>query len=330
MQQLTCQTSADLVRATHRVVIGGHVRPDGDCLGSMVALGLGLRAHGVDVSIVMPEAIPARYRFLAPYFATATPTTPPELIIVVDTSDPHRIALPAALQACGAPLLVIDHHAAGAHVADYLWCNATYGAAALMIYDLLNALECKLTMPIAEALYTGILTDTGCFTYPNADERIFALALELVQMGLDTARIARDIYQSVSLAATRLLGATLATLECHDQGRIAIMHISQAMLRETGATPADTEDLINFARAIDTVVVAALAIEQADGTVRLGLRSKDPQVNVGQLAWEMGGGGHVCAAGVTLHEPLPTLLARLPALLHAFLTRHVTPVPTQV
>jgi len=328
MQLLTCQTTADLLRRARHVLIGGHIRPDGDCLGAMAALGLGLRAHGIEASMIMPEPIPHRYQFLAPHFTPASPPGTPDLLIVLDTSDRPHIALPADVLACGAPLLVIDHHVAGAHQADLLWCDPSYGAAACMVYDLLGALQCDLSAPIAEALYTGILTDTGCFTYPNADERIFALALRLVQQGLDTARIARDVYQCVSLAATRLLGATLNTLQCHDHNRIAIMHVSCAMLRETGAVPADTEDLINVARAIDSVLVAALVTEQNDGHVRLSLRSKDRRVNVGQLARQLGGGGHVCASGATLHEPLGTVLARLPALLHNFLQASFSPACT--
>lgn len=319
MQRLTCQSAAELLRAARRVLIGGHIRPDGDCLGGMAALGLGLRARGADVSMVMPEFIPPRYQFLAQHFSATAPAATPDLLVVLDTSDRPRIALPASVLACGAPLLVIDHHAAGAHQADYLWCDPSYGAAACMVYELLCALPCDVTLPIAEALYTGILTDTGCFTYPNADERIFALALRLVQQGLDTARIARDVYQNVSLAATRLLGATLNTLQCHDNNRIAIMHVSCAMLRETGAVPADTEELINVARAIDSVVIAALVTEQEDGRVRVSLRSKDRRVNVGELAARLGGGGHVCASGATLSESLHAVLARLPVLLQNFL-----------
>lgn len=327
MQHLNCQTTADLLRRARRVLIGGHIRPDGDCLGAMAALGLGLRAHGAAVSMIVPEPVPARYRFLAPHFSASPPPASPDLLVVLDTSDRPRIALPAGLLACGAPLVVIDHHAAGAHQADFLWCDPSYGAAACMVYDLLCALQCDLTLAIAEALYTGILTDTGCFTYPNADERIFALALRLVQQGLDTARIARDVYQCVSLPATRLLGATLNTLQCHDNNRIAIMHVSCAMLRETGAVPADIEDLINVARAIDSVVVAALVTEQDDGRVRLSLRSKDRSVNVGQLAWRLGGGGHVCASGATLDDTLDAALARLPALLQNFLAESSSPTP---
>ncbi|MCX7847426.1 MAG: bifunctional oligoribonuclease/PAP phosphatase NrnA [bacterium] len=329
MQLLTCQTSAERLRAARTVLIGGHLRPDGDCLGAMAALGLGLRALGSSVTILMPEPIPSRYRFLAHHFLPTAPIDPPDLIVILDTADPQRIALPHSLHRSGAPLLVIDHHVAGAHEADFLWCDPSYGAAAAMVCDLLDFLACPLSPAIAEAIYTGILTDTGCFTYPNADERIFALALRLVRQGLDTARIARDVYQSVPLAATRLLAAMLATLESHDEGRIAIMHITLEMLHTTGATQADTEDLINVARAIDSVLIAALVTEQPDGRVRLSLRSKDPLINVGLLAHQLGGGGHLCASGATLHEPLASVLARLPTLLRSFLAESLTPLPTR-
>ncbi len=321
MRHLTCQQTAELLRRAHRVVVGGHVRPDGDCLGAMAALGLGLHAAGIAATMVMTEPVPARYRFLAPHFTAAAPDSAADLIVVVDTSDRARIALPDALLSHGTPLLVIDHHAVGAHQADYVWCDPTQGAAACMIHDVLQAMQVAVRGPMADALYTGILTDTGCFTYPNADERVFALAHALVRAGVDTAQIARHVYESTSLAATRLLGAVLATLQCSAGARIAVMHVSQSMLRATGAVQSDIEDLINIARNIDSVVIAALITEQDDGRVRISLRSKDTRVNVGALAQTLGGGGHCCAAGATVDESLDLFLPRVPVLLEEFLAQ---------
>ncbi len=325
MSSLDLSATTRLLRTAARILILGHVRPDGDCVGSMIALALGLRAHGAAVQAWSTDATPARYRFLDQLI------TPPlhndfsafDLLVLLDTATTERAAIAPAAFAAGVPSLLIDHHLPVATSATFACINPHESAAACIVYDLLLALPTPITAPIAAALYTAIITDTGNFTYQNTTPRTFDIARMLLDTGLDVAAIATQIYNTVPVMQLHLLGAALATLELTNDGAGAFMYLTKEALQRCDATSLDVEDFVNYPRSLDGVKIAATLTEMPEnGHVRISLRSKTSAVNVNPLARAFGGGGHVCASGAVVQEALPALLPRFRAALSEYLTQY--------
>ncbi len=325
MQSLDLTATVQLLRTAARILILGHVRPDGDCVGSMIALTLGLRAHGTAVQAWSAEAAPARYRFLEPLI------TPPlhndfsafDLLVLLDTATTERAAIDPAAFVAGVPTLIIDHHLPVATSATFACTNSRESAAACIVYDLLRALPTPISAPIAAALYTAIITDTGNFTYQNTTPRTFDIARVLLETGLDIAAISSHVYNSVPVTQLHLLREALATLELTNNGAGAFMYLTKDTLQRYNATSLDVEDFVNYPRSLDSALIAATLMELPEsGHVRISLRSKSSAVNVNPLACAFGGGGHVCASGAVVKEPLATFLPRFRAAFSRYIEQY--------
>jgi phosphoesterase RecJ-like protein len=306
-------------------LILGHVRPDGDCVGSMVALTLGLRACGKDAQAWSTDAAPTRYAFLEPCI------TPPrhsrfadfDLLVLLDTATLERAAIDDAAFTCGVPSLIIDHHLPVESNATFACIQQQESAAGCIVHDILCALPTPITAPVAAALYAAILTDTGNFTYQNTTARAFDIARALLETGIDIAAIAAQIYNTVPAMQLHLLAAALATLELTNNGAGAFMYLTKEALQRYDATSLDVEDFVNYPRSLAGVKIAATLTEMPEnGQVRISLRSKTSAVNVNPLARAFGGGGHVCASGAVVKEPLQTFLPRFRAALSEYLQQY--------
>ena len=321
MERITTHRAAALIRAARRVLIAGHVRPDGDVIGSMAALALGLRQASIPADAWANTPVPPRYAFLEPAILVPPSQCPHsfDLCVLLDTPSFSRIDLdPSLVRGC-ASVLAIDHHPDSGDFATHGCVDTSAAATVILVHDILRALGATITKSIADALYTGLLTDTGCFTYSNTDRRAFALALALADAGADAAGVARMVFNTMTRQQVRLLADMLATLEFPCGGKAALMHISNAMFARTGTSEADIEEYVNHARAIDGVRVAALLTETSGGShVRISLRSKTPDVPVNVLAGQYGGGGHACAAGATVDGGLDAVLPPFRRALESF------------
>ena len=320
-ERLTPREAAACIRTARSILVTSHVRPDGDALGSMVALTLGLRQIGIEAEAWAATPVPHRYSFLDRVIVT-----PPraamrkfDLCIVLDTAIIARTDLDHALiRACSA-LLAVDHHPDLGEF-SHACIDTSAGATAILVHDILIALGVTITTPIADALYVGVLTDTGSFTYSNTNCRAFALALAMVNAGTDPGFVARMVYSTMTKPQILLLADMLTTLEFLGGGKAALMHISNAMFARTGSTEADIEDFVNHARAIEGVRVAALLCESGGTHVRISLRSKTPDVAVNTLAAQYGGGGHPCASGALVDGTLADVLPPFRSALESFAT----------
>jgi phosphoesterase RecJ-like protein len=320
-ERLAPREAGACIRAARSVLVTSHVRPDGDSIGSMVALTLGLRQAGIEAVAWAATPVPRRYSFLDPAI-----TQPPraadqlfDLCVILDTATLSRVDLDQGLvRACGG-ILAVDHHP---DLGEFprACIDTTAGATAILVHDILGAMGVTITRPMADALYAGVLTDTGSFTYSNTDHRAFALALAMVDAGTDPALVARMVYDTMTRPQILLLADMLSTLEFLGGGRAALMHISDAMFARTGSTEADIEDFVNHARAIEGVRVAALLSESGGTQVRISLRAKTPDVAVNTLAARYGGGGHPCAAGATVAGRLADVLPSFRTTLESFAT----------
>jgi phosphoesterase RecJ-like protein len=295
------------IRSRHRFVVTSHARPDGDGIGSALALGQILRAMGKDAQVVMYDGVPRIYQNL-PFanLVVQANSVPPNDAVILLECDTTRRTLLDGLDKCF--LINIDHHVSGRNFAAVNWIDSSVMATAELVYRLARLACVPVDRDIATCLYTALMTDTGSFMFEGTNERTFTVARELVLAGADPAHCARQIYFGHSTAKVRLLGAALSNL--HREGPLAWISVSQEQMRAFDAREEDCEGLVNYALAIADVQVAIFFRELPDARFRVSLRSKG-EVNVSMVAEHFGGGGHKCASGFSIDGPLNVAVSRI-------------------
>jgi phosphoesterase RecJ-like protein len=304
----------DDIRRRQRFLITSHARPDGDSIGSQLAMAYALDALGKDVRIVNADAAPEHYLDfpgMDRIEITRQVDADVDALIVMECSDLGRTGI-AGLERHH--IINIDHHAGNRMYGALNWFDESAAACGEMVFDIIRALEVPLSFEIATHIYLAILTDTGSFHHSNITPRTFDICRQTVEAGVSPAAMARRVFDSNSFGKLKLIGALLDRMELLDHGRVAVLYLDDAMLRACGCTHNDTEGLINLpltAREIQAVVF--FKGTTAD-EVRVSMRSKY-DVDVRLVASEHGGGGHRNAAGFTVPGPLaevrPRIIARL-------------------
>lgn len=290
-----------VLREGERFLVCSHSRPDGDAVGSMLAMGMLLEQMGKRADLVTADRIPAIYRSLpgAENIRHALRVYGPyDAAILLECDGLERAKLRGLEDFF---LINIDHHLSGRPYAQLNWID--FGAASVgeLVYRLVKAAGAKLTREMAICLYTTVLTDTGGFTYGSVGESTFALAREFVLAGADPVSIARDVCYSATTSKILLLGAALHNL--NREGRLAWLSVTHNDMVRTCAIEEDCEGIVNVALGIVGVEVAAFLRELPERQIRVSLRSKG-KINVAEIAERLGGGGHGNAAGCTLDGPL--------------------------
>ena len=289
----------DAILSRQRFLITSHARPDGDSIGSQLAMAFALDALGKSVRIVNADAAPDHYQEFPGMerieIAPSVEGANVDAVIVMECSDLSRTGV-SGLESQF--IINIDHHAGNRMYGAINWYDLTAAACGEMVFDVIAALGVTLTPEIATHIYLAILTDTGSFHHSNITPRTFEICRECVEAGVNPAVMARRVFDSNSFGKLKLIGSLLDDMELEDEGRLAVLHMDDEMLRSAGATHNDTEGLINLpltAREIQAVVFFKIG---TDGQVRVSLRSKY-DVDVRQVANAYGGGGHKNAAGFT-------------------------------
>jgi phosphoesterase RecJ-like protein len=291
----------EAIQEGERFLVCSHSRPDGDAVGSMLAVGMLLRQLGKRADLVAADRIPAVYRSLPG--ATEIRNVMRvhgkyDAVILLECDGIARTRL-RGLEPFF--LINIDHHASGKEFGQLNWIDRDACSVGEMVHRLVQAAGCALTAEMATCLYTTLLTDTGGFCYGGIRPSTFALAGELVQAGAEPVRIARDVYFANPLSKMLLLGAALGNMR--REGALAWLHVTHQDMLRTSAAEEDCEGIVNYALSIAGVEAAVFLRELPDGRIRLSLRSKG-QVNVAAISERLGGGGHENAAGCTLDGPL--------------------------
>lgn len=306
-----------------RFLLTTHVRPDGDGLGSQVALAEVLRRRGKEVEIVIASTLPARYQFLntgsqIKRFASGTSSwRQAEVIIVLDTGTWNQLGdFGPALRESSAAKMVIDHHQTQDDLGAVRFLDATAEATGRLVYEAIRALGEPLTPWVAEGLYVALAMDTGWFRHSNTRPATFALAGELVAAGARPDALYELLFEQNSLPRLKLMGLVLDRLQTTANGTVAYTELRLADYEASGATPQDSEDLINLPRSLSGVEVALFFMEQPRGGVKVSFRSRS-RVDVAKLAERFGGGGHRLASGATLEGSLEQARQRV---LEALLT----------
>ncbi len=295
------------LREGGRFAVLSHVRPDGDALGSQLALGLSLKRLGKDVRIWNEEGMLEKYSFLPSANLLTKPPADPEdvdVAIALDTAIQNRLgtALPAVRSA--KVWINIDHHPSNPGYGDLVYINPKTPATGQILFELIRSEKLPIDAAIAENLYVAISTDTGSFQYPNTTARTFEIAAELVRAGVDVGRVSQLTYENYPRRRSELLRDLLGTMRFEANDRVASFSLSLATAKKLGVLPEDNEGLIDHLRAIHGVIVAVFFEELADGKVRVSMRSKSEKVNVCAICEKFGGGGHVLAAGARLRGTL--------------------------
>jgi phosphoesterase RecJ-like protein len=318
--------SADFSRlltalAGRKIVVIGHARPDGDCIGSQVALARVLTARGFDVICVNPDPVPRRLLFLVKgmtFLRTDDVVTSTEdrAAIFVDCAD-HARAGERLKARYPQPVAVIDHHLSNVGYATANLVDSASAATCEILAGVFFDNDLPVDAQSAQALYTGILTDTGQFRFNSTSRRCFVLAGELVARGAQPTEAGYQLYERETEGKMQLLRHYLASLKLECGGRVCVGKLPAGIFEQTGTSVEDTEGLVDYARSIDGVDIGALIEEKSDGTVKASLRAKEPVYRVDLVAAQFNGGGHACAAGLNLKSGAEGFYERLVAALAA-------------
>jgi phosphoesterase RecJ-like protein len=310
----------DLVRRHQRFLLTTHVRPDGDGLGSMLALDDTLRRMGKDVQMTVASSFPPSYRFLDPagrirhFRLPGDDCRHAEVVIILDTGTWSQLGdFGTFLRGQNSAKVVIDHHPTQDDLGGQRFVDISAEATGRLIFEAIHALSEPLSADAATALFVAVSTDTGWFRHANAQAPAFALASQLVRAGAQPEALYDKLFESNSLGRLKLLGLVLGRLQLTNDGKVAHTEIRRNDYEATGATPHDTENLVNYTRSIEGVEVGVIFMEQPRGGVKVSFRSR-AAVDVGRIAEQFGGGGHRLASGATVEASLDDARARV---LHA-------------
>lgn len=299
---------ASALRSAQRIAIAAHVRPDGDAVGSVMGLALSLRAMGKTVHALLEDGVPSNLTFLP---ETATVLQPPyaaldiDCAVALDTATHERVgeATKAALGV--APLLInIDHHGTNPGYGHLNHVDSDQPAVGQIVYELLKEGDFPLTDAVLQHLFTAISTDTGSFQFSCTTARSHEIASEMMRAGLDTAHLAKMLYQTYPARRLSLMRAMLNEMQFRAEGRVVSWNLTQKLMNEVQMESGDTEGIIDTLRMIDSVVSAVIFEELPDGKIRVSSRSKDARLDVSAVCAQFGGGGHRMAAGARMKGPI--------------------------
>ncbi len=299
------------LRNNNHILVVSHNHPDGDAIGSLIAMGLSLNTWDKKITLFNESPIPAAYRFLPSVNRVVRKinSTSYDVAMILDCGDLERIGK-AVSTVRNVPVIInIDHHVTNTRFGNFQLIDTSACATAEIIYRLIKAMAIPINKEIATSIYTGILTDTGSFRFCNTNSSAFSICQEMVEMGVDPYNIAKRVYGSYSLDRIKLLNLALNSIEVSDNGKLSIMILAKHMFDETNTKPEDVDGFINYAKNIEDVKVAALVQENYNSTGKLkspnmfhvSLRS-DGTIDVSRIASLFGGGGHSSAAGFNIES----------------------------
>lgn len=294
-----------LINQYDNIFIGSHVEPDGDNIGSTLALAMAIKKlkRKGNVKVVKTDDIPRDYHFLPNInlIEEQDINQTVDLFISLDSSDMNRLGVGKDFARKAKKVINIDHHITNDNFGDINIVSPLSGATGEIVYEFINNMKVDIDKEIATCIYTAISTDTGSFMYSNTTHKTHLIVAELLKMEIDINSINVNLYQSRSMDRTKLFINSLNNLETFLDEQIGVVTITQEMLKLNNAKMEDTEGIISFIRGIDSIEVACLLKEINDGETKVSLRSKT-QIDVSKIANKFHGGGHIRAAGCTIDK----------------------------
>jgi phosphoesterase RecJ-like protein len=309
------------IKKAKHLLLASHCDPDGDAISSLLAMGLALDKLDKKVTLYNASPIPAVYRFLPAVRRIVRQTKKAaayDAALILDCGNLSRVG-DVCTRVNQIPVIInVDHHVTNTGFGNIQLIDPAACSTAEIVYRLIKALNAPINKAIATSIYTGILTDTGSFRFSNTNQAAFAISQEMVQHGVKPYNVAQHVFGTYSLGRIKLLNLALDSIEISDNGKLSIMTLTNAMFEETGTQAEDVDGIINYARRIEDVKVAALIQEQKNGgtnsdklgNFHVSLRS-DGSVDVAAIAGTFGGGGHSNAAGFQVKMPMAKLKSKI-------------------
>ena len=309
------------LKKSNHVLLASHTNPDGDAIGSLLAIGIALDRLNKKIFLFNESPIPAVYRFL-PFIERIEHEIPERLefdtAVILDCGNLQRIGKGTPAASRIPVILNIDHHITNNNFGTSQLIDTKACSTAEIVYRTIKEMGIPINSAIATSIYTGILTDTGSFRFANTNKSAFAICEEMIGCGVNPYEVAQHVYGTYSLGRIRLLNLALDSIEISANGKLSMMTITQEMINETGTHSEDIDGFINYARRIEDVKVAALIQEQkSDSNQSIGLKTfhvslrSDGTFDVSAIASEFGGGGHPGAAGFNIESTLETLKTQI-------------------
>ena len=303
MRMITLSEAATLLCENDNFHILTHRYPDGDTLGCAFALCYALRTLGKNANVILDAKLPSKFTYLAENYCDQDFAC--DFVVSVDVAAPQLLG---SLQERYADKidLCIDHHASNSMVADNICVDASCAAACEIIHVLIKAMGIEITKDIANAIYTGVSTDTGCFCYTNTTAQSHHIAAELIDLGCDLEMINRINFETKTRAKLKMERMVYDTMEFYCGGKCAIIYTTIAMQKALGAGDDEMEGLASIPRQVEGVKIGITMREKEDGTFKVSVRTNDG-VNASQFCARFGGGGHVAASGCSIKGDLQSV-----------------------
>jgi phosphoesterase RecJ-like protein len=293
-------------------LLTAHINPDGDALGSVLALRAALTKMGKQCQVVNMDGVPEIYSFIPTSDVVIAQPDPSrtDAALILDCSSENRIAAPAEVLAACDLRIIIDHHETHNAHGDLNWIRTTASATGELIYELIQRLPVEMDETIATCLYAAIATDTGGFRFVNTTPRVLRMAADLVEHGANPHDIVYRLFEERSAKETKILGVALSRLQQDCGGRLTWSMLDRATFDAFNASDDDIENVVNFVRNVRGTEIGILFREGDDGRIRISFRS-DPKHDVSRIAEEFGGGGHRVAAGCRMRTTLDDSMERV-------------------
>lgn len=296
---LDCAQTAALLQGWDKILVMSHASPDGDTLGSASALLRGLSSLGKQVRFFCADPVPAKFDSL--FAGIPLGEFAPEHVMTVDVADKKLLGKPTQEGWSSQVELAVDHHGTHVPFAPQRWVEPEAAATTEMIYALLGALGVKITPAMADSLYTGLTTDTGCFRYRSVTPRTHRIAADLLELGAQSGDINQRMFESKSRGQVEAERIAMDSLAFSSQGLVAILEVPYSLFAQTGVEENDLDGIASLPREIQGVVLGVTLKEKADGKVKVSVRA-NPPADASQLCSRLGGGGHQGAAGCSLGQ----------------------------
>ena len=305
MKELSFSKIGDIISSNESFALLSHINPDGDAIGSVIALGDILEALGKTVYYRNQDGVPESLAFLPNSSKVTRPKTTlteVDVLIALDCAKEPRLGKEALAEFSAKLMINIDHHKTNTLYGDSHYIDSNTAATAQIIYQL--AVDQGYTIPASarDNIYVGISTDTDSFRTRGTSGTIHQIAADLIEQGLDVAKINELTYENTPFRKVQLLKEYLNTMELSSCQKIANWHLTNETKETLGILPGDNEDMVNYMNSIDTVQVACSFEEQSDTSIRISIRSKSPDIDARAIASSFGGGGHAKAAGIILEN----------------------------
>lgn len=294
------QTAADFLRDNDNYLILTHAHPDGDTLGSGIALREALKAVGKNAAVICGDCAPAKYAYMG---SLDSDVTAYEKIIAVDVADIKLLGEAFEKKYGDRIDLCIDHHQSNRMYAKMTLLDSDAAAASEIILEVVRALGAEITKNIADCIYTGLSTDTGCFRYSNVTPRTMRMAADMIECGAENAKINTVMFETKTKTYAELEKLAVNSMKMYFDGKCAFITITQDMFRQSGSDESEVDAIASIPRQIEGVLVGVTMREKADGTFKVSMRSNEP-IDVSEICAMMDGGGHPRAAGCSLEKSL--------------------------